>query len=259
MMKKTLLLHTLMIFGVLGTAQAQCTPDPAYASEDFGIWPDTIVNLPCGLPNTYYETVLDFKLPTEASQVDSVTYPPGVPINWVRLDSVQGIPAGIGYVTDVAGASPPNQWDGGEQGCATLLGQTDAGTYNLTIWVTGQIEVSGFPVEVPLDFGGYILDIFAGCVVQVEETAGMQMTLTDNVPNPFTEQTTIHYQLPYTGEIDFTVSDLLGKTVYKESLEGVQGENKLVFANDGLFPGIYLYQLKQSDQIVTGRMIISRQ
>ena len=254
-MKKILLLNTLMIFGVLGKAQAQCTPDPAYASEVFGIWPDTIVNLPCGLPNTYYETVLDFKLPTEAAQVDSVTYPAGVPINWVRLDSVQGIPAGIGYVTDVGGP----QWVGGEQGCATLLGQTDAGTYNLTIWVTGQITISGFPAEVPLDFGGYILDIFAGCVVEIDEVAGMQMNLMDNVPNPFTEQTTIHYQLPYAGAIDFTVSDLLGKTVYKESLMGVKGENKLVFANDGLFPGIYLYQLKQSDQIVTGKMIISRQ
>ena len=255
MMKKTLLLNAFMIFGVLGTVQAQCTPDPAYASEVFGIWPDTIVNLPCGLPNTYYETVLDFKLPTEAAQVDSVTYPAGVPINWVRLDSVHGIPAGIGYVTD--GGGP--QWDGGVQGCATLLGQTDAGTYNLTIWVTGQIVVSGFPVEVPLDFGGYILDIFAGCVVQVEDPINMQMNLTGNVPNPFSDQTTIHYQLPYSGEIAFTVSDLLGKTVYTESLEGVKGENKMVFANDGLFPGIYLYQFKQSDQIVTGKMIISGQ
>jgi hypothetical protein len=255
MMKKLLLFSTVAIFGLLGTAKAQCTPDPIYATEVFGIWPDTIENLPCGFPNTYYETVLDFKLPTEAHQVDSVTYPPGIPINWVRLDSVPGIPAGIGYVTDVSGP----QWVGGNQGCATLLGQAAAGTYNLTIWVTGQIVISGFPVEVPLEFGGYILELDPGCVVGLKEVEPTQLTLVNNVPNPFSDETTIRYQLPNSGQLEFIVSDLLGKTVYEEVLSGLKGENKLVFVRYALYPGIYLYQLKHKDQTVTGKMIISGQ
>jgi hypothetical protein len=154
-MKKILalfLLQTTLCMGVF----AQCTIDPAYANEDFGIWPDTIDNLPCGLPNTYYETVVQFKMPTEAAQIDSVTYPPGIPINWIRLDNITGLPGGMSYVTDVAGSSPPDQWNGGDQGCVTIMGQAAAGTYPISIDVTGEINV-GIPIEVPLSFGGYEL------------------------------------------------------------------------------------------------------
>lgn len=155
-MKKILalfLFQTTLCVGVF----AQCAINPAYATEDFGIWPDTIDNLPCGLPNTYYETVVQFKMPTEAAQIDPVTYPPGVPINWIRLDNISGLPAGMTYLTDAASSSPPDQWNGGEQGCATIMGQSAAGTYPISIDVTGEVDLGITVLEVPLSFGGYEL------------------------------------------------------------------------------------------------------
>jgi hypothetical protein len=155
------LILVLLANAVIGAvALGQCVTNPAYATEDFGIWPDTIDNLPCGLPNTYYETVVQFKMPTEAAQVDSVTYPPGVPINWIRLDNITGLPTGMTYLTDAASSSPPDQWNGGEQGCVTIMGQSAAGTYPISIDVTGEVVMFGVYLEVPLSFGGYemILD-----------------------------------------------------------------------------------------------------
>jgi hypothetical protein len=109
------------------------------------------------LPNTYYETVVQFKMPTEAAQIDPVTYPPGVPINWIRLDNISGLPAGMTYLTDAASSSPPDQWNGGEQGCATIMGQSAAGTYPISIDVTGEVDLGITVLEVPLSFGGYEL------------------------------------------------------------------------------------------------------
>jgi hypothetical protein len=96
-------------------------------------------------------------MPTEAAQVDPVTYPPGLPINWIRLDNISGLPAGMTYLTDAASSSPPDQWNGGEQGCVTIMGQAAAGTYLISIDVTGEVDLGITVIEAPLSFGGYEL------------------------------------------------------------------------------------------------------
>ena len=155
------LILVLLANAVIGAvALGQCVTNPAYVNEGFGIWPDTIDNLPCGLPNTYYETVIQFKMPTDFSQIDSVNWPSGAaPVNWIRLDNISGLPNGMSYVTDAASSSPSDQWNGGGQGCATIMGQAVAGTYPISINVTAEIEVFFTTQEIPMLFDGYILNI----------------------------------------------------------------------------------------------------
>jgi len=155
------LILVLLANAVIGAvALGQCVTNPAYVNEGFGIWPDTIDNLPCGLPNTYYETVIQFKMPTDFSQIDSVNWPSGAaPVNWIRLDNISGLPNGMSYVTDASSSSPSDQWNGGGQGCATIMGQAVAGTYPISINVTAEIEVFFTTQEIPMLFDGYILNI----------------------------------------------------------------------------------------------------
>ena len=254
-MIKTLLFSVaFLMLGMAIQVNAQsCSPDPLYADSTFGIWPDTNQNLPCGLPNVYYETDLQFKMPTEANQVDD-TYPPGVGINWIRLDNVSGLPSGISFTTNAASSSPANQWNGGEQGCALLLGVAAEGTYDVTIEVTGEINLSGITSEVPLSFGGYKLIIDPNCVVSIENHA---MTLLNNIPNPFSTITNIQYQLQATEMVDFFVFDVLGKKVHEENVVGQIGLNAIEF-NRGVLPkGIYLYQLNTATNKVSGKMVVS--
>ena len=156
-MKKLSCLILLSFLPILGISQ-NCTPNPIFQGY-VGIWPDTLINIPCGYGNVYYETVVNFGMPTEANQLDA-TYPPGIPINWVRIDTVMGLPSGFNYLTNAASNTPPDQWNGGEQGCLTVYGQAPTGVYPLSIDVMAEALVSGFPVPVPISFGGYYLNLY---------------------------------------------------------------------------------------------------
>jgi len=133
-----------------GLVFSQCIIDPAYANEDGGIWPDTIDNLPCGSANTYYETILQLKA------FDSVIIGPFLfPVNWIRLDSISGLPVGMTYVTDVSTSIPPDQWNAGEQGCVTIMGQDVAGNYPISFMFTIELNVVG--TGGPYTYSGYDL------------------------------------------------------------------------------------------------------
>jgi hypothetical protein len=157
-MKKSVVILLLLCISQFSFSQ-NCTPDSIYQYY-IGIWPDTIVNIPCGYGNMYYQTVVNFTMPTEANQIDSLTYPPGIPINWVRIDTVSGLPNGVTYLTNAASNTPPDQWNGGEQGCLTVYGQAPTGVYPLSIDVMGEAVVNGFAVPVPISFGGYYLRLY---------------------------------------------------------------------------------------------------
>lgn len=261
MIKNLLFTVVFIVFAGSYDLKAQtCSPDPLYADSLFGIWPDTNDNLPCGLPNIYYETVLQFKMPTEAAQIDPVTYPPGVPVNTVKLDNVSGLPSGIAFTTNTASSTPANQWNGGEQGCALLLGSAAAGTYDVTIDVIGNITLGGVSFDVPISFGGYKLIIDPSCDTSITvslEERDLSMKIIKNVPNPFSIITTIEYRLPKSEEVSFMVYDALGKNVHKEVLRGQVGLNTIEF-NRGVLPkGIYLYQLNTSLDKASGKMVVS--
>jgi hypothetical protein len=261
MIKNLLFSIVLIVFVLPSKLNAQtCSPDPLYADSLFGIWPDTNDNLPCGLPNVYYETVLQFKMPTEAAQIDPVTYPPGIPVNTVTLSNVSGLPSGIAFTTNTASSNPANQWNGGDQGCALLLGSAAAGTYNVTIDVIGNISIGGQAADVPISFGGYRLIIDPSCDTSVTvslEERDMGMKIIQNVPNPFSTVTSIDYRLPKSDEVNFLVYDALGKNVHQETLRGQTGLNTIEF-NRGVLPkGIYLYQLNTTTDKVSGKMVVA--
>ena len=132
-------------------ASAQCTPNAAYASQSAGIYPGISVNLPPVTIPEAYTTSLTIN--TETDTAISVNV--GFPINAIayisamRINAVNGLPAGFNWVTNEAG------WNNGGaapaftpvQGCISIT--ADAASVQQLL----QNNPSGanFPLELVLD------------------------------------------------------------------------------------------------------------
>ncbi|WP_196891740.1 T9SS type A sorting domain-containing protein [Aureivirga marina] len=75
-------------------------------------------------------------------------------------------------------------------------------------------------------------------------------------PNPLADKTTITFHTSKRQKVEFIVKNLLGRTVYRETVQTNEGTNRIPFYKDDLKSGVYLYTLKTSDQSVSKRIII---
>jgi len=83
--------------------------------------------------------------------------------------------------------------------------------------------------------------------------------VTQNYPNPFNNSTTIAYSVPNTGFITFSVFDLKGNKLDEIILKVNLKERNYIQYNAGRMPsGLYLYQLKYENYLVTKKMIIMK-
>jgi hypothetical protein len=135
-------------------ASAQCTPNPAYANSEYGVWPDTTQNLPIACPNDtngYFaqidiKTLADTTLELNDSSIVAN-------IRAFRINQVIGLPPGFVYqpnssIWSNTGVNPPfiptlgcigifGNRDSVEQ----VLNQNPAGqTYELNVIVDAQIQ-----------------------------------------------------------------------------------------------------------------------
>ncbi len=83
--------------------------------------------------------------------------------------------------------------------------------------------------------------------------------LFQNHPNPFNPGTVISYKLPFGGEVELKVYDLLGREVAKLVDEYKQaGTYTETFHGTSLPSGIYFYTLKAGDYIETKKMVLMK-
>lgn len=152
-MKKLLLSFAAVAFFTLSSI-AQCTPGANYADSTFGAWPDTIENFPPANTGLPYTTDLNFKVPVNASDVDPSA---SGTIQSFSVDAVNGLPPGMNYTCN----NGTCDYAGGENGCAQLTGTCNTpGTYNITIDVTGQVELfPGVVIPYPYTFEGYKIQV----------------------------------------------------------------------------------------------------
>ena len=75
-------------------------------------------------------------------------------------------------------------------------------------------------------------------------------------PNPFSYQTQINFYSSKNQTVDFTVKNLLGNTVYREVIDAKKGDNALVFYQNDLLKGMYIYTLQTDNEFVSKRLII---
>jgi hypothetical protein len=85
-----------------------------------------------------------------------------------------------------------------------------------------------------------------------------EILLFQNVPNPFSDYSTIRYFLNHEADITLRIYDLTGRLMHQYSGHGVQGMNTLLITKKELnLAGHYYYQLQTSKYIATKSMILN--
>ena len=249
-MKKTIL--SFLLIGSAASLNAQCTPDPLYQDSLFGVWPDTIEDFAPGSVGVSYSDQMDLIIPDDAGDIDPNLA--GTMIDSVRMDSIQGMPPGLSIACN-SHTGAPCTYLSATLGCGVIQGvPTVAGSYPLTIHVTGYSQLFGFPLSFPYAFTGYQIDIgTAGILDQPVAISGAQ-----NIPNPFGQRTSIEWNMSRPSTATVKVFNLLGEKLWSQTSEGRSGLNKIVFDANGLEDGIYLYEVQAGDTRFTGRMVLHR-
>lgn len=84
--------------------------------------------------------------------------------------------------------------------------------------------------------------------------------LYQNIPNPYTNQTTIKYSLPYNSINSFIkIYNMAGVEVQSIELQNIEGQNYITVDANNLESGIYAYTLTINNQIIdTKTMVIAK-
>lgn len=75
-------------------------------------------------------------------------------------------------------------------------------------------------------------------------------------PNPFTSTTQISFNNKKNQKVVLTIKNLLGKTVYKFTLDSKKGNNSIPFYRNDLVSGIYIYTIQTDEEIISKRLVI---
>jgi hypothetical protein len=83
------------------------------------------------------------------------------------------------------------------------------------------------------------------------------LVLYQNIPNPFSDQTTIAFNMPYEGNAIFSVIDIAGKTLYTENNVYKEGMNRITLSKSQFNnSGILYYQLTVGSETVVKKMVV---
>ena len=86
--------------------------------------------------------------------------------------------------------------------------------------------------------------------------------LHDNYPNPFNPSTQIRFDLPYNGDVQLIIYNMLGRKVKQYSMNNISAGYHSVMWNatndlgDPVSAGVYLYQLHTKGAVLTNKMIL---
>jgi len=75
-------------------------------------------------------------------------------------------------------------------------------------------------------------------------------------PNPFSESTRISFTSSSVQTIRFSVKNLLGKTIFNQTLNAKKGFNSLKFNRNNFVRGMYIYSLQTTTEVISKRMIM---
>jgi hypothetical protein len=215
---------------------------------------------------TPYVTDLQFHIKPDTTVTSPI--PATFPITQVQIDSVVGLPANFTYLPNPSNgtfytttATPP----GTGYGCVAVTGSPAAGQevggpnsdgiYPIIVYFTGTVEVFSVPTAQPGTIEGYRVHIMpASSVPTVENTV---FAVNFNAPNPADVKTDFRYTSPNAGSMQFTMYNVLGSVVKKETVSTSKGTNHFVLETSSLTAGVYLCSFRMGDAVITRRITVS--
>ena len=98
---------------------------------------------------------------------------------------------------------------------------------------------------------------FCGNLVGTEEKLISNISISQNSPNPFHNQTTFNINLTNNSDVIMEVYSVDGKLVTSNNYDNLpSGKNQIIFKTNGLKSGIYLYTFDINGEKTSGKMII---
>jgi len=91
-----------------------------------------------------------------------------------------------------------------------------------------------------------------------EHSNSNDLWLGQNIPNPSNGLTTINFNLPQAGEVNFNITDLLGQVVYSTQSKELAGKHKIEFNTNNLSDGVYYYSIEYNGKRLVKKMLISK-
>jgi len=106
-------------------------------------------------------------------------------------------------------------------------------------------------------YGVYLLKPGNATAVKNYSTLPKSFELYQNYPNPFNPSTVISYQIPAAGHVVLKVYDILGRDVATlVNEEKTAGNYKVTFNGSRFASGMYFYQLKAGDYLLTKKLML---
>ena len=273
-MKKSLLFTILFTLSLTVFAQqSPCVPDASLQDSTFGLWPDTIQNLPIAQLDTYYEEHIQIKTPNTVGEVMGDPYENdilGFPVNIapleidsIKLVGVNGLPS----VMSTYLSNPDSVFMGNDIACVTLFGtpgDNELGTHDISLIIDGWINVSVIGTVSLYDqlgdyetIDGYRL-VVQSEMVSIDENKNLSFSVSQNSPNPFSSRTNIEFNSTNEGEYLFCIVNLLGEVQDYRIVNANYGINKIDIDASALSSGIYFYSLSNAQEMITKKMIINK-
>ena len=273
-MKKSLLFTILFTLSLTVFAQqSPCVPDASLQDSTFGLWPDTIQNLPIAQLDTYYEEHIQIKTPNTVGEVmgdpyeiDILGFPVNIApleIDSIKLVGVNGLPS----VMSTYLSNPDSVFMGNDIACVTLFGtpgNNELGTHDISLIIDGWINVSVIGTVSLYDqlgdyetIDGYRL-VVQSEMVSIDENNNLSFSVSQNSPNPFSSRTNIEFNSTNEGEYLFCIVNLLGEVQDYRIVNANYGINKIDIDASALSSGIYFYSLSNAQEMITKKMIINK-
>lgn len=223
-MKNLLLSLTISLGSIASVVAQSCTPGANFADSTFGAWPDTTENFPPAYVGVAYTTDLNFKVPTNASDIDP-SYP-GFTIQSFVVDAVSGLPSGMTYSCNISNCT----YSGGANGCAQITGtESVAGVYDVTIDITATLDFMGSPIDVPYQFTGYKINVGnLGLIESVVNPISVS-------PNPAKDVITLKGLNPQMKISSVMITNMEGKIVKEINLTSTELEVNIADLDNGVY------------------------
>jgi len=262
--------HLLFSLCFVAAAQFQLA---AQSCTPLSVFPDSIIAFPrpylpelpgSGIPDTacvgmYYETALHLKVP---SQIES---PFGtIAVNSINMATDGGmlnLPASMDYV-----CNPPNCiFPKDSIGCILLYGTPspgEEGVYDVKASVVVK-SIFDIPLTIPdgtIIQGNYFLHVKPegdpACQLSaiVSEKSG-ELNIY-NSPNPFSTYTEFFISTRQEGNFQLGIRNILGATVYSESIHLQNGDNIIPVHMESVPEGVYFYVLTNGNFGVSGKVVV---
>jgi hypothetical protein len=274
----TIISVTAVIASVFAQTVPTCSLNTTFiASNKVGVWPDSLTNFISGTVGIPYEQNLTVKVPKDTSAagftfcfnkfvlytpvgVTNYNLPPGLNIGSSTSSVANGTVNGAVSL----------KFPGDANNCATIFGTpTVAGSYTLQLeiqpWTNGPVVPFVTPCSNSAAGGSTIIagpQVLNYYVINISAPTGLQdlgndkMSLSQNIPNPFSSTTEIKFYVEGEENATITVYNTLGAIVSQQSVYTSVGENKVTIKASNLSNGTYMYSLKYKGAIATKRMMI---